>query len=76
MHNGSLIRYSCIYTALMRPALNGSSALQHFKHSNAVELCNGITFNFYVGLSHLLPQRRSNNMATCVTYYKDKKPWQ
>ena len=38
----------------MSPALNGSTALQRFKYSNAVEICNGITFNFYLGLPHLL----------------------
>ena len=38
----------------MSPALNGSFALQHFKHGNAVELRNGIMFNFYPGLPHAL----------------------
>ena len=34
----------------MSPALNGSSAIRHFKHSNAIETCDGITFDFYRGL--------------------------
>ena len=37
----------------MSPALNGSSAIRHFKGSNAIEMCDGITFNFYTGLPHL-----------------------
>ena len=36
----------------MGSALNGSFALQCFKHGNAVELHNGIMFNFYPGLLH------------------------
>ena len=37
----------------MSPALNGSSALQRFKRSNASEICNGIMFDFYPGLPHV-----------------------
>ena len=37
----------------MGPTLNGSTALQRFKRSNAVEICNGIMFNFYPGLPHI-----------------------
>ena len=37
----------------MSPALNGSSALQHFKRSNAVEIRNGIMFDFYLGQPHM-----------------------
>ena len=37
----------------MNPALNGSFALWHFEHSNAVQLRNGILFDFYLGLPHL-----------------------
>ena len=38
----------------MSPALNGSSEIRHFKHSNALEICNGITFDFYTGLPHMV----------------------
>ena len=31
----------------MNPALNKSSALQRFEGSNAIEVCNGIMFDFY-----------------------------
>ena len=34
----------------MSPALNGSSALQRFERSNAIEIRNGIMFDFYPGL--------------------------
>ena len=36
----------------MSPALNESTALQRFKHGNAVKIRNGIMFNFYPGLTH------------------------
>ena len=34
-----------VYKARISPALNESSALQYFEHSNAIEICNGIMFN-------------------------------
>ena len=37
----------------MNPALNGSSALERFKCGNAIEICNRIMFNFYLGLPHV-----------------------
>ena len=37
----------------MSPALNGSSTLEHFEHSNASEIRNGIMFDFYLGLPHM-----------------------
>ena len=49
----------------MSPALNGSSALQHFKRGNAVEKRNGIMFNLYPELPHM-----QNNGATEVGLYK------
>ena len=36
---------------IMSPTLNGSSALECFKH--AIEICNGIMFDFYPGLPHM-----------------------
>ena len=38
----------------MSPAINGSSAIQSFKHSNAIEMCNRIAFDFYTGLPHVV----------------------
>ena len=49
-----LIRYSCIFVARMSPALNGSSALQHFEHGNMVKIHKGIRFDFYPGLPHIV----------------------
>ena len=46
------IRYSCICEAHMSPTLNGTSAIQRFKHSNAIEIRDGITFDFYTRLPH------------------------
>ena len=37
----------------MSPALNGSSVLQRFEHSNAIKIRNGIMFDFYPGLPHM-----------------------
>ena len=37
----------------MSPALNGSSALQCFECSNAIEIRNGIMFDFYPGMPHI-----------------------
>ena len=47
------IRYSYIYEARMSSALNGSSTIQHFKGSDAIEIHDGITFDFYTGLPRM-----------------------
>ena len=46
----------------MSPALNGSTALQRFERSNAVEICNGM-FDFYSGPPHI------NCIQDGVTYH-------
>ena len=51
---GKLINTYHVYTARMSLALNGSSVLQHFEHSNAIEIRYRIMFDFYPGLPHLL----------------------
>ena len=43
-----------IYTARMRPAFNGSSALERLECSNAIKIRNGIMFDFYPGLPHIV----------------------
>ena len=48
-----LTKYSCIYKACMSPTLNGSSMIRHFEHSDAIEIHDGIIFDFYPGLSHI-----------------------
>ena len=37
----------------MSPAPNGSLAVQHFEHGNAIEIHGGIIFDFYTGVSHM-----------------------
>ena len=41
---------NCLYS----PTLNGSSAIWHFKRGDAIEIRDGITFDFYTGLPHML----------------------
>ena len=38
----------------MSSTLNGSSALEHFEHSNAIKIHKRNIFNFYPGLPHIL----------------------
>ena len=37
----------------MIPALNGYSAIRRFEGSDAIEIHDGITFDFYTGLPHM-----------------------
>ena len=37
----------------MITALNGSSAIRRFERSDAIEIRDGITFDFYTGLPHM-----------------------
>ena len=37
----------------MSPALNGSSAIRRFEGNKAIEIREGITFDFYTGLPHI-----------------------
>ena len=62
-----LIRYSCIFVARMSPALNGSSALQHFEHGNTVEIHKGMMFDFYPGLPGLWRQESGTFYPGLVT---------
>ena len=43
----------------MNPTLNGSSALEHFKRSNAIEIRNVIMFDFYPGLPHITVKKKT-----------------
>ena len=36
----------------MSPTLNGSLVIRHFEGSDAIEICDGITLDFYTGLPH------------------------
>ena len=48
-----LVSYSYIYEVHMSPALNGSSVIRRFEHSDVIEICDEIIFDFYTGLSHM-----------------------
>ena len=51
---GKLINAWRVYTVRMGPAPNESSALQRFERGNALEIRNGIMFDFYPGLPHII----------------------
>ena len=42
-----------IYTVHMNPTPNSRYTLQHFECGNAMEICNGIMFDFHLGLPHV-----------------------
>ena len=52
----------------MSSALNGSSALQHFKRGKAVKIGNGIMFDFYPGWPHIW-QSHVEIKGYSVTYF-------
>ena len=55
----------------MSPTVNGSSALQRFERSNAIEIRNGIMFNFYPGLPHIILSIyvTARNTTCCHTFF-------
>ena len=52
----------------MSPALNGSSAIWHFEGSDAIEIRDRITFDFYTGLPQIENYKRLGNEAIDVVY--------
>ena len=68
----ALRSYSCIYEACMSPALNGSSAIWRFKHSNAIEINDRITFDSATGIMNILPDSNCK-VVKCVVF--DTKLW-
>ena len=50
------IRYSCVYTSCMSPALSGSSVLQLVKLCDALKIRNRIIIDLYPRLPHILQQ--------------------
>ena len=68
---------SCISSALLylmhelnlqsayEPRPYGSSAIQLFEGSDAIEICDRITFNFYTGLPHIC-SIRILNLPSCI----------
>ena len=59
----------------MSPALNGSSAIRRFERGDAIEIRDGITFDFYTGLPHVLwvsivlPQFQHATESVCWDMY-------
>ena len=49
----------------MSPTLNESSAIRHFEHSDAIEIRNGIIFDFYTGLPHMFSDMKKISMLYC-----------
>ena len=47
------MKHPCIFAAHMSPTINGSMALQRVEHNNAVQIHNGIMFDFYPGLPRI-----------------------
>ena len=43
-----------VYKAHMSPAFNRSSAIRHFEGRDAIEIRDGITFDFYMRLPHFV----------------------
>ena len=56
LDNADYGQFPCCQTATCKPFPcargNGSYALQRFKHSKVLKICNVIMFNFYPGLLH------------------------
>ena len=44
--------HSCTFLAHTSPTLNGTFVIQCYGRGNVVDLCNGIMFDFYLGLPH------------------------
>ena len=64
-----------VYTVRMSPALNGSSALQCFERSNAIEIHNRIMFDFYPALPHMyMVVLDSNTVEPLLTTTRDSQP--
>ena len=53
----------------MSPTFNGSAAIRHFEGSDAIEIHDEITFEFYMGLPHtvFLSNVISNGACTVIT---------
>ena len=54
----------------MSPALNGSSVIRRFKGSNAFEIRDGITFDFYTGWPHVCNEGKIVNHLAHITFEK------
>ena len=59
----------------MSPAINGSSALQHFKCSNVIEIHKGMMFDFYPGLPHIRPSLERVPTLYCWSNFQKVKDY-
>ena len=53
----------------MRPTLSGSSVIQRFEGNDGIEIRDGITFEFYTGLPHVLTENVCSSPYS-IAYYK------
>ena len=44
----------CSTELSLRVGRNGNTVLPRFEHGDAIEICNGIMFDYYLGLPHML----------------------
>ena len=52
----------------MSPALNGSLTIRRFEGSDAIEIHDRITFDFYTGLPHMLVSINKVKITLPVNY--------
>ena len=62
---GSCVNILLVCEARMRPDLNRSSAVWCFERDDTIEICEGITLDFYTGLL-LLKHFFLEQLSTCV----------
>ena len=68
----------------MSPTLNGSSVIRLLEDSNAIEICDRITFDFYTGLPQIRTDSRLENVEHCggeqadtgIQLYAVPRAWQ
>ena len=51
----------------MSPALNGSSAIQRYEHSDTIEIRDRIAFDFYTGMPHIACGGPTGHMSYVLT---------
>ena len=51
---GKLMNTYHVYIARMNPTPNRSTVLQRLEGSNAIKIHNGVLFDFYSGLPHII----------------------
>ena len=53
----------------MSPTLNGSSVIRCFNHSNALEIRDGITFDFYTGLAKFVKMYITGRLTVWISLF-------